>query len=46
KVDYANTNKGCYFKAGCYTQSNPSKGDDPNDYGRVVIRSLKVFHQP
>lgn len=46
KVDYPNTNKGCYFKAGCYTQSNPSKGDAPEDYGRVMIRSLKVFHQP
>ena len=26
---------GCYFKAGCYTQSNTSKGDAPTAYGQV-----------
>ena len=33
-----------YFKAGCYTQSNPSKGDDATSYGEVVIYALSVQH--
>jgi len=36
---------GCYFKAGCYTQSNTSKGDAPTAYGEVVISSLTITHQ-
>jgi hypothetical protein len=36
---------GCYFKAGCYTQSNPSKGDAPTAYGEVVIHGLSVTSQ-
>jgi hypothetical protein len=36
---------GCYFKAGCYTQSNTSKGDAATAYGEVVIYSVKVTHQ-
>ena len=36
---------GCYFKAGCYTQSNTSKGDAPTAYGEVVIYKLSVTHQ-
>lgn len=35
---------GCYFKAGCYTQSNPSKGDKPGAYGEVSIQNLTVVH--
>lgn len=35
---------GDYFKAGCYTQSNPSKGDSPAAYGEVDIYSIKVTH--
>ena len=35
---------GAYFKAGCYTQSNPSKGDTPESYGEVVIYALTVHH--
>jgi hypothetical protein len=42
KVDFAKGGSGYYFKAGCYTQSNPSKGDDPSDYGEVVIYSLQL----
>lgn len=34
--------KGCYFKAGCYAQSNPDKGDDPQAYAEVVIYRLRV----
>jgi hypothetical protein len=36
---------GCYFKAGCYTQSNTSTGDAPTAYGQVVIYRLAVSHQ-
>jgi hypothetical protein len=36
---------GCYFKAGCYTQSNTSKGDAADAYGEVVIYELTVAHQ-
>ena len=43
KLDHV-TFEDCYFKAGCYTQSNPSKGDKPDDFGEVVIYSLKVTH--
>lgn len=36
---------GCYFKAGCYTQSNTKKGDAADDYGEVVIHELRVTHE-
>src|SRR6185503_11512401 len=36
---------GCYFKAGCYTQSNTSRGDAPTAYGEVVIYGLSVTHE-
>ena len=35
---------GWYFKAGCYVQSNPSRGDAPTAYGEVVIYALSVQH--
>jgi poly(beta-D-mannuronate) lyase len=35
---------GCYFKAGCYLQTNPSMGDAADDYGQVEILSLHVSH--
>lgn len=31
---------GCYFKAGCYTQSNTSTGDKASAYGQVTIYEL------
>lgn len=34
-----------YFKAGCYTQSNPEKGDKPDSYGEVAIKALYVTHK-
>ncbi len=37
---------GCYFKAGCYLQTNPSKGDAPDDYGQVEIFDLRLIHTP
>jgi hypothetical protein len=36
---------GCYFKAGCYTQSNTSRGGSASAYGEVVIYDVKVSHQ-
>ena len=45
KMDWKVSAKGCYFKAGCYTQSNPSKGDKPESYGEVLIYDLKVDHK-
>jgi len=42
--DYAVPRDGCYFKAGCYTQSNTTKGDAPTAYGEVVIYDLSVTH--
>ncbi|HEX5796857.1 MAG TPA: polysaccharide lyase family 7 protein [Candidatus Saccharimonadales bacterium] len=44
KVSLSGKGSGYYFKAGCYTQSNPSKGDSPSDYGEVTIYSLNIRH--
>jgi alpha-tubulin suppressor-like RCC1 family protein len=33
-----------FFKAGCYLQSNTAKGEAPNEYGEVLIYSLKTTH--
>lgn len=44
KMDWKVSAKGCYFKAGCYTQSNPTKGDSAESFGEVAIQKLKVFH--
>lgn len=45
KLDLAVKANGCYFKAGAYTQSNPSKGDSPEAAGEVVIHDLTVTHR-
>lgn len=37
--------EGLYFKAGCYLQSNPEKGDQPDAFGEVEIRKLFVTHK-
>ena len=44
KMDWAVSSEGCYFKAGCYTQSNTKKGDLPTAAGEVVIYQLQVTH--
>lgn len=44
KVTYARAGSGFYFKAGCYTQSNPSRGDAPGAYGEVIVYGLHVSH--
>ena len=40
--DYPTQATGCYFKAGCYTQSNVSRGDQPDAYAQVVIYDLAI----
>lgn len=37
---------GCYFKCGCYTQSNVGKGDAADAFGEVVIRSVAWSWRP
>ena len=44
KMDWAVVKTGCYFKAGCYTQSNAKRGDSPESCGEVVIYNLLVEH--
>jgi poly(beta-D-mannuronate) lyase len=44
KLTWKTSRDGCYFKAGCYTQSNIAKGDQPESYGEVVIDKLQVEH--
>jgi poly(beta-D-mannuronate) lyase len=44
KLAWSVSHGGCYFKAGCYTQSNPKRGDAPDAFGEVVIYRLAVAH--
>jgi poly(beta-D-mannuronate) lyase len=43
-VRTAEVGRGWYFKAGCYPQSNPERGDLPTAYGEVVIYALTGRH--
>ena len=43
-ISSAKQAKDCYFKMGCYTQSNVSKGDSPSAYGEVKLYALRVTH--
>ncbi|HEX3731542.1 MAG TPA: polysaccharide lyase family 7 protein [Mycobacteriales bacterium] len=45
EFDVAGSGSGYYFKTGCYTQSNPDKGDAPDAAGEVVIYDAKVTHR-
>ena len=45
KLNHAASVAGCYFKAGCYTQSNPGRGDAADDHGEVVVYQLEVTHR-
>jgi poly(beta-D-mannuronate) lyase len=40
----ASCTDGCYFKAGCYTQSNTEAGDEASAFGQVEISSLTISH--
>jgi poly(beta-D-mannuronate) lyase len=45
RLDWPISRSGCYFKAGCYTQSNPARGDVPQSCGEVIIHRLLVEHR-
>jgi len=42
KLDWSVARGGCYFKVGCYTQSNVQRGDAPEAYGEVALYSLQL----
>ncbi|MCG6154195.1 polysaccharide lyase family 7 protein [Rubinisphaera margarita] len=44
KLDWKVSKKRCYFKAGCYTQSNVKQGDRPEAYAEVWIYALHIQH--
>lgn len=44
KLDWSVSNNGCYFKAGCYMQSNVDKGDAADSFGEITIFQLAVRH--
>ena len=44
KIDYKKSGSGYYFKAGCYDQSNATKGESADAYGEVIIYQLEVHH--
>ena len=41
-LDWQVSAKGCYFKAGCYVQSNLRKGDTAESFGEVRISRLSL----
>jgi poly(beta-D-mannuronate) lyase len=43
KMDWKLARQNCYFKAGCYTQSNTDK-DAADAYGEVAIYRLRIEH--
>ena len=45
KATYDKVGSGYYFKAGCYIQSNISRGDSADAFGEVVIYDLSVSHR-
>jgi len=45
KMAWKVAREGCYFKAGCYTQSNVKKGDAADSFGEVAIHRLKLDHE-
>lgn len=42
KLDWDISLKGCYYKVGCYTQSNVSKGDQSESYGEVILYDVAI----
>ena len=41
-LNWETRRSGCYFKAGCYTQSNLKSGDAADSFGEVVLHSLSL----
>ncbi len=44
KMDWVISKKGCYYKIGCYYQSNIEKENQPNSFGMVELFRLKLNH--
>ena len=44
RMNWEVSKAGCYFRMGCYTQSNTKKGDRPDSCGEVVIHKLRMTH--
>ena len=44
EMDWKVSKKKCFFKAGCYTQSNLNKEKQPGSYGEVAIYRLELKH--
>ena len=44
-MDWKVSKKKCYFKAGCYTQSNAKQGEPKGAYGEVEIYQLETSHE-
>lgn len=45
KMNWKTGRTRCYFKAGCYTQSNLKKGDAASSFGEVAVYRLWVKHR-
>lgn len=45
KMDWKVSKKGCYFKIGCYTQSNSDKEKQTGSYGEVELSQLALIHK-
>ena len=45
KVRLNRLSLGCYFKVGCYTQSNVQSGAAPEDFAQVIVYDLTVTHE-
>lgn len=43
--DYPGSWEDCYWKAGCYLQTNVSKGEKPSAYGEVEYSGLLALHR-
>jgi len=46
KLNWKKSSTGCYFKTGCYTQSNTDRGDKADASGEVALYHLAVTHTP
>lgn len=42
RLDWSVSREGCYFKAGCYTQSNLERGDSRESFGEVTYYALSL----
>lgn len=45
-MDWETDRQGCYFKTGCYPQSNWATEQQPGSLGEVRLHQLEVSHRP